>query len=812
MSKLMMMVCVAAGMSCAIGTAMAEAALAPGRIDAPDLTPLKAPNAGKGEPIVWIEGGEAKLPIVCGTDSASCNAAEWLASSVELMTGVKPKVIPQRHNTRKPEGAAIWMSATRRGWRSESKFAAAAIAAAGLEEPDRNKGRFRVVTKDGSVFLLGDGVYAAYDFGERVLGIRQYFQTKEGGRSVLRTKGLAIPALDYADEPVFARRELWPYDSAEWCAVWKGGNTHPAVLHVHTPGNWHTDTNFNYKVTKPEVLERTADGQRGVIAELCYGNPATIDEYLRRMDIQLKGGPSAGGYVDAANKSITVSQDDVGVNCQCDFCKKLRRKELGPTGDSSPIIWGYFTEELSKRVKKLYPDWRVVTLPYINTCDLPSPGFRYTEDNVEAMLCTMPGLAMLKNKEAQEHEENLILAWQKATGNPVQNWHYICWPAEFTCAPYVFGEVIKGHYQRMKGHIVGTFINGGYPLERLIVSAYVWVRCLWNPDLDLKAVYDVFCERMFGAAAKPMRTIVQMQEDGWNRQWGSSEVSNKNIYEISYPRKDVLRMQALFAEAKRLAAGDETVLKRIAYYESGFTRFFAESEQNASGTAFQPTPIQKVAGLPKVDGVLDDEQWEKVKGTGFVHAWKRWKSDPAEAGGKPIYPTELKMVWTPGAGVTIGVKCFDPFAKTLVDSYPPNTSNETLEFFFDCSGNGNGNYYQLIVDIRNQPQAYVGRGMKVWSLDGVRTAVARQADGWSCEVFIPFEGLKDFPGLQLPEGTAAAGRFWSGNVCRYRAVRPGEKDGDVKNPNGIGSFSRLYTRGSDWNKDSAAFGKLQFKE
>ena len=31
----------------------------------------------------------------------------------------------------------------------------------------------------------------------------------------------------------------------------------------------------------------------------------------------------------------------------------------------------------------------------------------------------------------------------------------------------------------------------------------------------------------------------------------------------------------------------------------------------------------------------------------------------------------------------------------------------------------------------------------------------RQDDGWSCEVFIPFSCLKGFPGLQLPEGTAA---------------------------------------------------------
>ena len=85
-------------------------------------------------------------------------------------------------------------------------------------------------------------------------------------------------------------------------------------------------------------------------------------------------------------------------------------------------------------------------------------------------------------------------------------------------------------------------------------------------------------------------------------------------------------------------------------------------------------------------------------------------------------------------------------------------------------------------------------------------------NGWSCEVFIPFAGLKAFPGLQLPEGTAAAGKYWIGNFCRFRALRKGEKDGCHTNPNGILSFSRRYTRGRDWNTDSSAFGKLQFKE
>lgn len=426
------------------------AKLAPGDIDAADLTPLKTPNRASGAPVKWIEDGKALLPIVC-----------------------------------------------------------------------------------------------AYDFAERVLGVRQYFAADKGGRSVTKTEGLAMPQLDYADEPVFAMRSLWPCDESEWASVWKTGDNHPVLLHVHRPSNWHSDTNFNYKTTKPWPLEKTEDGQRGVSAELCYGNPA-----------------------------------------------------LGATGDASPTIRFFFHPGAVEADEE--EEWKIVTLPCINTCDLPSPDFRYEETNVEAMLCTMPGLAMLKNEAVREHEENLIVAWRRATGNKVQNWRCICWPADFTCAPYLFGEVIKGHCRRMREHIHGSFIKGGCPLERLIVSAYMWARCLWNPEVYIVTAYDVFRKRMFGAAAGTMRELLRMQEAGWNRQWRSSEVSNKNAHETSYPRREVLHTEEL----------------------------------------------------------------------------------------------------------------------------------------------------------------------------------------------------------------SAAGRFWSGNFCRYRAPRPGERE----SRKGIGSFSRLYTRGSDWNKDSPAFGELQFME
>ena len=52
-----------------------------------------------------------------------------------------------------------------------------------------------------------------------------------------------------------------------------------------------------------------------------------------------------------------------------------------------------------------------------------------------------------------------------------------------------------------------AFINGvGDHWPRQHISLYCWMKCLWNPDFDVDAAVDEYCQRMYGSAAKTMRT------------------------------------------------------------------------------------------------------------------------------------------------------------------------------------------------------------------------------------------------------------------------------------------------------------------
>ena len=726
--------------------------------------------------ITWVENGRCNLPIVASKDKRTRQAAEYLADCVKEMTGVRPEV--------------------------RSEWTGRAIRLETTAKPTDES--FHTFMKYGSVLMTGAAYHAAYDFAERVLGVRQYWPTKDGGRSVIKTDRIVIPSLDVKDAPVFTKRQHWPHDATEYGAAMKPGDSNRKPHVVHAPHKWAKDTNYNYRVTRPEIFQRSRDGQRCTSPMLCYGNPRTLETYKERIVGEIERGESAGGIVSMDAKCITVSQWDGAVACTCECCAKLRDRSLGDSGDGSPIIFGYFVRELSAWLKERYPDWTIVILPYINTCDVP-PGLTFTNDNVEAFLCVMPGLAMLKQRDVKAHEEALIRSWAKATGRKVQVWHYDCWPAEFTCAPYVYGETVAAHYRDCRDAMVGTFINGGKPRERLALTDYVWMKVMWNPDVDVQAIYDEFATRMFGAGAKPMRELIRMQEAGWNRQWNVSKISNKNIYELSYPRADVLRMQELLAEAKRLAAGDELSLRRIAWYERGFEQFFRESEEYASGSAFAPTTMMKAGTLPTIDGALDEDDWGKAEPVGFVPAIERETKEAR-------YPSEARVLWVPGEGVVFGVKCFDPDMAHARKSRPPCAGNEVLEFLFDPTGNGEGAYGHIILDINNDRETYNEKGH--WKAVGIRTGTKCYADRWEAEVFVPFSAVADYAGAQIPT-TAAGGKWWTGNIARMRY-----SNAESKGRGGINGLkhdprfemTRIYTRFSNWNRDAAAFGKLVFKE
>ncbi|HRV31907.1 MAG TPA: DUF4838 domain-containing protein, partial [Kiritimatiellia bacterium] len=385
---------------------------------------------------------------------------------------------------------------------------------------------------------------------------------------------------------------------------------------------------------RPEVFQLKRDGTRDWNV-LCYSNPKTLETYLEQIQNFLDGKPYRLGILNG--KAITVSPADVELACYCPECRAAWDPEGGALGTASKIM-ASFTDKLARAIKARWPDhdFTVIFLPYLNYTKAPS-GFRFP-GNVEVQLCGMPGLALYKEPAIFAAEQTNIDAWLAITGRKIQNWHYSVWPAHKTKAAYQYPHVIQRFYRENRNKTVGTFINGEFNhWPRQHISLYIWMKCLWNPDFPVDAAIETFCQRLFGPAASPMRELIGLQISRWEEsRWPEGRFSPRAIYEISFPRDIVQRMEALFAQAREAAQNDPLVTKRLDYIAPDLLAFFEESKQFAEGTGFTPLLLQKIGDPPHLDGKLDDEVWQRAQPVSFVTATGPNRGKPAK------YPTTLR--------------------------------------------------------------------------------------------------------------------------------------------------------------------------
>ena len=507
-----------------------------------------------GEPVVVVRG-ETVLPIVA-QDTPECRrTALFLAGVIEETCGKRPAVmvVSEGQKCMVEKGLFLGKCGNMGIWECEN----GGMGKCGGEG-------FKVVAKDGCVRFMGRVDYAVYDWCERELGMRYYCDV---GKCVEKRNEIVVRPVEYADHPVFEKRVFG--GRSAWARVAKSGDTHRGGVRVHAPHRWYRDAQIRRE--HPEIFET------GKTPMLCYGNPATLAYYQRRIDRHIAGLEDSGGIVNTKGKIVTVCQWDAPIKCDCRWCRTLYDYAGDKAGFASPVIWGHFTRKLAEWLKETHPDYMISFLPYLNTVGVPTGTML---GNCEAEVCTMPGMALLKDEVTRKREEAVLRGWKEATGRKVINWHYGCWPLEQTSAPYVFGRTIQRHYRDMRDVTAGSYVCGGADDPRIALSMYVWAKCLWNPDVDVEAIYDGFARRMFGPGAEPMRALIALQEEGWERQWTSDKCTCRNVFEVSYPPADVAKMKSLLQEAylRARTAGDELSARRIRWYAGGMQRFFDESD------------------------------------------------------------------------------------------------------------------------------------------------------------------------------------------------------------------------------------------
>jgi len=603
-----------------------------------DLTPVTVHPAPQHAPVALARDGRPVAVVYVAEPAPSAalqRMLDELITVVRLTTGATLERVAEPPSDEQP---ALIL-----GDSQASRLAGIAADAIPVEG-------FVVKTAPNRIFLVGstralpamdprslggtpyanDGTaWAVADFLERFVGVRWYWPIDTGGRSIIAQPSLAVPPVHYEDRPVFRRRDFFPrhgYRENDWRALWwdrtspslpasllppdtellsmqplltalRSGNSWPYLIKVHEPQHFRRQA--DRYTNRPELFQKNADGSPD-LRMLCYSSQAAFDYIVAGCERAWDHGEPVS-WVTAT--CVTVSPGDYVVRCHCPDCLALFEPGRAPYGTASRVM-SRFVKRLCEEVAQRWPGRKVIYLPYWNytECvdDIAFPG------NLEIEMCTM-AFGLMRQPGPRARMEKHLRAWSEKVGGRITTWEYSHRLHEWTYAPVQYPHLIRDYYQANRDILAGSFLNGGKIGEWSTGAPgnYVWFKVLWNPDLDVDAVLDEWCRRLFGAAGGTCRELLRLmcerwQEAPWSTGLGDNGRVTAPILADTYPPAVVARMVALRDRARREMAGDALVEKRFAYWTWTFDPFLVEVKR-----AWTEVGIAEAPPLPAAGGDIE---------------------------------------------------------------------------------------------------------------------------------------------------------------------------------------------------------------
>ncbi len=588
----------------------------------PDLTPVRFLPAADHAPVVLVRDGRPHAVVYVAVPNPSTNLTllvDELVEAIRLSSGARL----ERVQTLSADQPAIII-----GDCEESRQAGIVAADIPIEG-------FVIKTAAQRVFLVGstqslpkerifnikkhrpqyvnDGTaWAVADFLERSIGVRWYWPVTAGGRSILEQKTLTVPPVHYTDQPVFRMRDfsgaaykdkglralyfhkegdptlpltlLSPRAEAvelqPMLAGQREGNSWPYVVKVHEPQKlWKDfDKNLGKHPELHDMFALKADGTRH-FSMFCYSSPKTLDYLLKGCENAWEHDKSVS-WVTAT--CVTISPADHAVQCFCEPCRKLWEPAGGTYGRASKTM-GVFVKRMCEEVKKRWPDKRVIYLPYWNYTNCPE-GFE-CPDNLEVQMCTM-AFGLMRQGGARANMQKQLQAWSKVVGGKITTWEYSHRVPEWTYAPVQYPHLVQDYYRANRDILAGSYLNAGTIREWSTGAPtdYVWMKVLWNPDVDVDAILDRLCSRMFGKAGGTCQELLRLQCERFEKTpWPESNADVGYLrggnFRAMYPPEVVTAMTALRERARREMVGDALAERRFAYWTWTFDRFLNEAQE-----------------------------------------------------------------------------------------------------------------------------------------------------------------------------------------------------------------------------------------
>ncbi len=569
---------------------------------APDLTPVQFLQPGKHAPIKLVSKGKPMAEVYVAETNMSANLKRLVTELVDVVRLTSGAQLTVATNSPPANRAAVII-----GDCEETRKAGIDAAQIPIEG-------FVVKTAANRVFLVGstqplpagsdrwaswinDGTaWAVADFLERFVGVRWYWPAELGGRSVIRSESLVISPVHYRDQPVFRQRQFFPNygwklpQKARWfdkvplpfapgaipadvtkvpmptyLPLVRNGNSWPYQIKVHEPQDFWYGHSSEWMEAHKAIFAVKADGSRN-FSMFCYSAQETFDYLIAGCERVWDKGGADGGASWVTATCVTVSPADAALNCHCPACQKTMAK-----GGAS-LVMGQFVKRMCEAVKKRWPGKKVMYLPYWNYQKCPEEvDF---PDNLEIMTCITGGpMALMRQAKARRVTEANLHAWSAKVHGPITDWDYSDRGSGWTFGPVQYPHVVQDFYRTNRTCLAGTFINGGIMSDWTTTAPtlYVWMKSLWNPEMDVDAMLDEMCRRLYGKAGGTVRELLRLEYERWEKSpWTSHLGDNGRIepklFQEIWPSDVVKQMKALRDRALTELADDPIGRQRFLYW------------------------------------------------------------------------------------------------------------------------------------------------------------------------------------------------------------------------------------------------------
>jgi hypothetical protein len=121
------------------------------------------------------------------------------------------------------------------------------------------------------------------------------------------------------------------------------------------------------------------------------------------------------------------------------------------------------------------------------------------------------------------------------------------------------------------------------------------MKALWNPDLDVDAVLDEMCRRLYGKAGDTVRELLRLQCDRWQKGTWKTNLGDQGrippaLFREIWSPEVVARMKALRDQVLAELADDPVARQRFLYWTWTFDAFLKDAAAiaTAPGDPGQP--------------------------------------------------------------------------------------------------------------------------------------------------------------------------------------------------------------------------------